>query len=56
MLAKANATITQVEIYVRNDRKLATNKKLTERMSRVKNLLASAPGTLAPEAVHAPGK
>ncbi|MBC3784064.1 hypothetical protein [Spirosoma utsteinense] len=41
-IAQAKATMSQVEAYVRNDSKLATDKKLNKRMDRVKNMLASA--------------
>lgn len=34
--------MTQIEAYVRNDNKLATDKKLNKRMDRVKTMLASA--------------
>jgi hypothetical protein len=56
LLVKANETITQLDAYVRNDSKLATNKKLTEHMSRVKTLLTSTHGTLAAKASNAPQK
>ena len=41
-LAQANATMGQIEAYVRNDSKLATDKKLNKRMDRVKTMLATA--------------
>ncbi len=41
-VATANAAMTQIEAYVRNDNKLATDKKLNKRMDRVKTMLASA--------------
>ena len=51
-IAQANATMSQVEAYVRNDSKLATDKKLNKRMDRVKTMLASATtkASLAPNA------
>lgn len=56
VLAKATSTITQLEAYVRNDNQLASNKKLTERMSRVKSLLTPTHGTLTPKATNTPQK
>lgn len=52
-VATANATMTQIEAYVRNDNKLATDKKLNKRMDRVKTMLASATtkASTAPNAV-----
>ncbi|MBD2752792.1 hypothetical protein [Spirosoma validum] len=41
-VAQAKQAISQVEAYVRNDSKLASNKKLTKRMSRVSELLTTA--------------
>jgi len=41
-VAQANAAMTQIEAYVRNDSKLATDKKLNKRMERVKTMLATA--------------
>jgi hypothetical protein len=41
-VAQAKATMSQIEAYVRNDSKLATDKKLNKRMDRVKSMLASA--------------
>ena len=41
-VAQANATMSQIEAYVRNDSKLAADKKLNKRMDRVKSMLASA--------------
>ena len=38
-VAQAQVALDQVEAYVRNDNKLATNKKLEKRMNRVKNLM-----------------
>jgi DNA primase len=40
-LAQAKTTMNEVEAYVRNDNKLASNKKLTKRMERVKTMLNS---------------
>ncbi|GAB4044165.1 hypothetical protein [Spirosoma litoris] len=51
-LAQATTTMTQLEGYVRNDNQLASNKKLTARMSRVKALLTSTHGTLAPKTAN----
>lgn len=45
---QANATVAQIEAYVRQDSKLVANKKLNNRMVRVKNLLASSAGTISP--------
>ena len=39
---QAKQAMSQIEAYVRNDSKLASNKKLTKRMARVNELLASA--------------
>lgn len=52
-VAAANAAVTQIEAYVRNDNKLATDKKLNKRMDRVKTMLASATAkaAVAPNAV-----
>jgi len=52
-VAVANAAVTQIEAYVRNDDKLATDKKLNKRMDRVKTMLASATAkaSVAPNAV-----
>lgn len=41
-LAQAKQAVSQIEAYVRNDSKLASNKKLTKRMARVNELLANA--------------
>lgn len=51
-VAQANAAMTQIEAYVRNDSKLATDKKLNKRMDRVRTMLATATtkGSLAPNA------
>ncbi|MFD2570704.1 hypothetical protein ACFSUS_08680 [Spirosoma soli] len=38
-VAQAKQVMNQVEAYVRNDNKLASNKKLTNRLERVKELL-----------------
>ncbi|GAB3751034.1 hypothetical protein [Spirosoma pomorum] len=40
-LVQAKTTMNEVEAYVRNDNKLASNKKLTKRMERVKTMLNS---------------
>ncbi|WP_338875508.1 hypothetical protein WBJ53_07805 [Spirosoma sp. SC4-14] len=50
-VAQAKQTMNQIEAYVRNDSRLASNKKLTKRMEKVKNLLNSAPvqTTAAPQ-------
>jgi hypothetical protein len=40
-LAQAKTTMNEVEAYVRSDNKLASNKKLTKRMERVKMMLNS---------------
>lgn len=50
LAAQANATVLQIEAYVRQDSKLVANKKLNERIVRVKNLLASTAGTVSPKA------
>lgn len=55
-LTQANEAIKQIDAYVRNDSKLASNKKLSKRMDRVKSLLASTRGTLEPTIVHASRK
>lgn len=51
-VTQANAAITQIEAYVRNDNKLATDKKLNKRMDRVKTMLATTAtkASLAPSA------
>lgn len=41
-VAQAKQAISQVEAYVRNDSKLASNKKLAKRMNRVSELLTTA--------------
>ena len=41
-VVQANKAMTQIEAYVRNDNKLATDKNLTKRMDRVKEMLATA--------------
>jgi DMSO reductase anchor subunit len=57
-IAQANATMSQIEAYVRNDSKLATDKKLNKRMDRVKTMLATATekASLAPNATTSPKK
>jgi len=40
-VAQAKAAMSQVEAYVRNDSKLASNKKLTKRIERANELLAT---------------
>ncbi len=42
-VAQAKQAVSQIEAYVRNDNKLASNKKLVKRMDRVKQLLANTP-------------
>ena len=51
-VAQAKATMAQLEAYVSNDSKLASDKTLNKRMDRVKTLLASATAkaSLAPNA------
>ncbi|MBD2752793.1 hypothetical protein [Spirosoma validum] len=51
-VAQAKQAISQVEAYVRNDSKLASNKKLTKRMERLNQLLTttSTKATLTPNA------
>lgn len=41
-IAQAKAVMSQVEAYVRNDSKLASNKKLNKRIARANELLATA--------------
>ncbi|UHG92400.1 hypothetical protein [Spirosoma oryzicola] len=41
-VAQAKQAISQIEAYVRNDSKLASNKKLTKRMAKINELLATA--------------
>jgi hypothetical protein len=41
-VAQANKAVAQIEAYVRNDNKLAADKKLNKRMDRVKEMLATA--------------
>ncbi|WP_338875509.1 hypothetical protein WBJ53_07810 [Spirosoma sp. SC4-14] len=41
-VAQAKQAMSQLEAYVRNDSKLASNKKLTKRMEKVNSLLATA--------------
>ena len=41
-VAQADAGMTQIEAYVRNDSKLVTDKKLTKRIDRVRTMLATA--------------
>ena len=57
-IAQANVTMNQIEAYVRNDSKLATDKKLNKRMDRVKTLLATATekASLTPNATTSPKK
>lgn len=40
-LAQAKQAVSQVEAYVRNDNKLSSNKKLTQRVARLSQLMAS---------------
>ena len=51
-VAQAKATMTQIEAYVRNDSKLATDKKLNKRLNRVNAMLetAATKASLAPNA------
>ena len=51
-IAQTKQAVSQVEAYVRNDSKLASNKKLAKRMTRLNELLttASAKATIAPNA------
>jgi hypothetical protein len=51
-VAQAKAAMSQVEAYVRNDSKLASNKKLTKRIARANEMLANA-GTKASVATNA---
>ncbi len=57
-LAQATAALTQVDAYVRNDSKLATNKKIAGRLNRMKQLLATASAnhTATPTATASPRK
>ncbi len=57
-VAQANAALTQVEAYVRNDSKLSADKKLNKRMERVKQLLATetTKAATAPTATASPKK
>ena len=55
-LTQANTAITQLDAYVQKDSKLATNKILSKRIARIKNLLASTTGTLSQKATNAPHK
>ncbi|MVM28748.1 hypothetical protein GO755_01795 [Spirosoma sp. HMF4905] len=41
-IAQAKQAVGQLEAYVRNDNKLASNKKLTQRMARLNTLMTSA--------------
>ena len=51
-VAQAKATMTQIEAYVRNDSKLATDKKLNKRLNRMNAMLetATTKASLAPNA------
>jgi hypothetical protein len=49
-VAQVQAAMTQIEGYVRNDNKLAADKKLNKRMDRVRNML----NTVAAKAAAAP--
>ncbi len=55
-LTQANQAITQIDAYVRNDNKLSSNKTLTGRMARVKNLLASTNKGFGVSVMNAPRK
>ncbi len=54
-VSQAKQAVSQVEAYVRNDNKLASNKKLTKRMERLNEVLASA-STKAPISANASTK
>ena len=41
-LAQAKEAVSQVEAYVRNDSKLASNKKLAKRMARLNEMMTTA--------------
>ncbi|WP_460910634.1 hypothetical protein [Spirosoma areae] len=55
-LAQANQAIRQIETYVRNDSKLASNKKVVQRMARVSKLLASPTAQAAMSTKTAPAQ
>jgi hypothetical protein len=53
---QTNTTTAQFEAYGSIDSKPATNKTLSKRMVRLKNLLASTAGTMSPKVTNAPHK
>lgn len=55
-IEQVSTTITQLETYVRNDNKLSTNRALSKRMARVKNLLTSTAQPLESKMTAAPRK
>ncbi len=57
-VAQAKAAMTQIEAYVRNDNKLAADKKLNKRMDRVKTMLntVAAKALSTPNATTSPKK
>lgn len=56
-IAQTKQAVSQVEAYVRNDSKLASNKKLAKRMARVSELLTTASDKAAvPTKVTSPKK
>jgi hypothetical protein len=57
-LAQANVALDQMDALVRNDAKLAANKTLQKRMSRIRSMVATAStnATLTPSALNAPRK
>ena len=57
-VAQANQTLDQVDALVRNDSKLAADKTVQKRLSRIRNLLttASAKVNLTPTETNAPKK
>lgn len=54
-LAQANATLAQVDAYVRNDQQLATNERLTHHLNRARNILASPHKIPEPNATNVAG-
>lgn len=54
-ISQAKQAVSHVEAYVRNDSKLASNKKLTKRMERLNEVLATA-STKAPVTANASTK
>lgn len=57
-LAQTNPVMDQLEAYVRNDSKLAADKKVEKRLNRVRTLLAvsSSANSVSPTATTAPRK